>query len=244
MDPPSQQKPFSSAAAVLLALGVGAAIGFGWIGGDWFAAGCLLLVVSAGCRGYRRGGLKIAGTVLGLLVAMHFAEPCSHIIAPYVERWIDVAGEYRGVILLSAAGVLLALIVVVSFRVVARFLLQSRPGWQHADHWLGAVLGGVQGALLSLILLFGISVLEPVAQQYLRGSQAFPESKVRRVASAVVSLNERAWKSSLQPVMAALQPVQVRLQRRASEVARGMHGNQESGSSNVIVLLRSIREGD
>ena len=242
MQSPSRTSTSFSPASMLLALGFGAVLGCGFVLHDWLSAGVLLLVLLGCCRGYRRGGLKIAGTVLGLLVAVHFAEPCAELLAPYFQRWIRVGDEYQGVAQLAAAGCLLALGVFLVFRLLAQLVFATRPGWQRTDQWLGGVLGGVQGALLSLIVLFAIIMLEPVARQCL-SAVAPSHPSVQLVAARVVAVNEQARQGLMQPVIEAMQPMQVRVYRRASDLAQRMESDQPSTGPHAIMLLRGWRGG-
>jgi hypothetical protein len=121
------------------------------------------LVALASLNGYRVGGLKVVAGVLGLVVGATAGFSAGRLCEGLVGRLLGLSGLTNRLVSIGIAAVLLALLAsfLLDFYVGRR--LRRRPAVRRVDPWIGSALGAAQGAVLVLVLLWGVLVLEPVA---------------------------------------------------------------------------------
>lgn len=114
-------------------------------------------------NGYRSGGLKVVAGLFGLGVGGLLALPVGQACEGLVGRACGLTGLTGRMAGIAVAGILLAIVAALLADFFVGRKLRRRPAVARYDKWLGSGLGLAQGALLALVVFWGILVLEPVA---------------------------------------------------------------------------------
>ena len=217
------QKSTVSAGPILLALGLGGVVGFATISDDWISAGCVFLVLCATYLGYRNGATKISTGVIGMLIAIRYAAPLAKMMAPCSAWLVNLPASLQQLVILIAAGCLIAILVYSALRIASGLVFHSKPHWKAVDRWLGAAMGLVQGIVISIFLLFSLVILEPIAQKQLRRShEAQSDGLVRLVSANVVDWSAQLRHSSMGALMEAMDPIRVHLDNRVHNLSKAI----------------------
>jgi len=217
---------------VFVAIGLGGIVGLALAVGDWVSAAFLLLVLGMSVRGYLLGAMKIASGILGLLAAIKWAP----ILSPYLaevpqlinvaDRWNQVPETPREFIVVLSAGLLIGVLVMSLIRVLASSLHRSKPRWKWVDSWLGATFGGIEGVVLSALIVFTALMLEPIARKQLeKGSHEGAENFSHVWAQGVVTLTRSVLKSSAGKFLNSLEPLRVRFNQQMESMTQDTQGD-------------------
>lgn len=134
---------------------------------DWIIFGVLIFsVLSAAVEGFFHEAFKLAGLVVGYLLAAWQYQRLANWFAPHLKSlWL---GEIAGFLLIFFAVMLLA----GSAGRFARAVIK-KAGLSSIDRFLGAVLGLLQGVLMVAIVLTAMAAFAPAAK-WLVGSAWAP----------------------------------------------------------------------
>lgn len=134
---------------------------------DWIILSFLVLsVVGAAIEGFFHETFKLAGLVVGYLLAAWQYHRLADWFAPYLKSpWI---GEIAGFLIIFFA----VLIVAGIAGSIARWVMK-KAGLSTVDRVLGAVLGLVRGVLIVSVILMAMTAFAPAAK-WLEGSELAP----------------------------------------------------------------------
>ena len=149
-----------------------------------------------------------------MLLAIRYAVVVAPKVAPYLDRFVDLPPSLREPIVVFAGGCLIAVAAYLVARIAHGLVLHSMPQWKGIDRWLGAALGAVQGVIISLILLFSLLVLEPIAQRHLAGAQSGAEWSLLPMSAKVVNWSAKVRLSSVGVLMDEMEPLRLRFNDR------------------------------
>jgi uncharacterized membrane protein required for colicin V production len=146
-----------------------AVIVFFWFQGDRISAMVLAGVSFVAATGYRMGAIKALGLYGSLIVASLAARPLGSWCEPLCESLLGTNGLFSEIASMAIAGGVTLLVVITLTNVVSKWVTKDRPLINSINRWIGLGLGLVQGCLLVVIVLGGLLVLEPIAQQGMFG---------------------------------------------------------------------------
>jgi membrane protein required for colicin V production len=134
---------------------------------DWIIIAFLVLsVTSAAIEGFFHEAFKLAGLVVGYLLAAWQYHRLADWFAPHLKSpWL---GEIAGFLIIFFAVLMVAGIA----GQIARWAMK-KAGLSSIDRFLGAVLGLLKGALVVAIVLMAITAFAPAAK-WLAASQLAP----------------------------------------------------------------------
>ncbi len=222
---PSVDAPKSSVSArfILFAMVLGVVVGFAAISDDRISAGCVFLVLCATYLGYRNGALKISTGVIGMLIAIRYAAPLAEMMAPCSVWLVNLPAPLQPLVILSIAFCLIAILVYSALRIASRRVFSSKPHWKAVDRWLGAALGLVEGVVISLLLLFSLVILEPIAQMQLRRPQEANSAELMQLVSTnIVDWSAQLRQSSMGTLMEEMDPIRVHFANRVQDLSKAM----------------------
>jgi hypothetical protein len=149
---------------LILALGVaGVALLAAIFGGPVTA---IVSFLTAACilQGLWRGASQILGVLVGMLVAAALCRPLGRACEGLVASVAGTTGLTNRFISVAVAALLLAALVGAGASWGLKRLWKSRQhAWMKWDHLLGGGVGLVEGAVLSLVVLWTPIMLEPIA---------------------------------------------------------------------------------
>jgi membrane protein required for colicin V production len=134
---------------------------------DWIILGFLLLsVTAAAIAGFFREAFKLAGLVVGYLLAAWQYHRLADWFAPHLKSpWV---GEIAGFLI-----IFFAVLIVAGLAGRIAHWAMKKAGLSTIDRILGAVLGLVRGVLVVAIVLTAMAAFAPAAK-WLTGSQLAP----------------------------------------------------------------------
>src|ERR1700692_2846753 len=134
---------------------------------DWIILGFLAFsVTAAAIEGFFHEAFKLAGLVVGYLLAAWQYHRLAEWVAPYLKSmWV---GEIAGFLIIFFA----VLIVAGIAGRIARSVMK-KAGLSAIDRFLGAVLGLLKGVLVVAIVLTAVAACAPAAK-WLAGSEFAP----------------------------------------------------------------------
>jgi membrane protein required for colicin V production len=134
---------------------------------DWIIIAFLVLsVTSAAIEGFFHEAFKLAGLVVGYLLAAWQYHRLADWFAPHLKSpWL---GEIAGFLIIFFAVLIIAGIA----GQIARWAMK-KAGLSSIDRFLGAVLGLLKGALVVAIVLMAVTAFAPTAK-WLSPSQLAP----------------------------------------------------------------------
>ncbi len=174
---------------------------------DKMTAAALTTVIVSALIGY---GLK-ASRLLSLLFGLSVASLVAPLLAPFCEStlaaWLVTSDFTRRLLSFAVPG--LAIAAVVSFA-LRRLLVKCRseqPWVSTFDRVSGFVIGAVQGAALSLLVIAGLLVLDPLARQRQQADTQLRDHKMARVwAEKIVNYAALTRESAIGPLVAEYNP--------------------------------------
>jgi uncharacterized membrane protein required for colicin V production len=230
---------------MLLAIGVGAVVGLALIVGDMVAAAFLGFILLMGIRGYQLGAMKIASGILGLLAALQWARALAPQLAKVTVEWKQIPEPARGWLSLIGAGLLVGVTVMLVARILARALFRSKPHWKWVDRWFGAAMGGAEGIVLSVILMFAALMLEPIARQHLQTGGRVAAGRFSRAwPNTVLALTESVRESSTGKILESLEPLRMRFNQQFQDLTGGAGadgGSEDSFQGQLKQLIEQMR---
>jgi len=192
------------------------AIAYFWAYADHVTATVVAAVTIAGFSGYRLGAAKVCGVFGGLTLAFMFAPTLGRQLEPQFIKWFGTEGFANRMLSTGVAGLGITLIVALTVRLLARWVLEERPLLQSCNKWGGFSFGVVQGAVVMLLLLGGLLVIEPMVENRLHSHVPSGDSKMQKiVARRVIELTSQTRRSAVAPWVVAYNPfIRVRQLKR------------------------------
>jgi membrane protein required for colicin V production len=134
---------------------------------DWIILGFLVFsVIAAAIEGFFREAFKLAGLVVGYLLAAWQYQRLAARFAPHLKSpWV---GEMAGFFI-----IFLAVLLVAGFAGQFARWVMKKAGLSTIDRMLGALLGLSKGILVVAIVLMAVTAFEPAAD-WLAGSELAP----------------------------------------------------------------------
>ena len=217
----------------LLVAGMLAGVGvYFWMTGDQLTATLIGAMLMTGLSGYRLGALKLVGLLGGAAAAIAFAPGIGKQLESQMAEWLGTSGLMNRVASIGLVGIAITLAAVLLVALLSRRLFSERPRLAAWNRWLGFGLGGMQGAVVILILISGLLIVEPMAQNRAVARDDNDEFG-QAVAQQVSRISERTRASKLGPAIAAYNPFDHVPQ--LSQVQRGVRAVSDPDRVNQLL---------
>ncbi len=133
---------------------------------NWLDIVIVIIVLVPAFSGFRKGFMRkilgIAGIALGFILAVKFYETIAGFISPVIKE---------GPALVNVISFLLIVAVVYGLSIwLARFMSDISPGTDFLNKLLGTVFGIIQGAIISSVLLYNLSLIDIPSAETRNGS--------------------------------------------------------------------------
>ena len=191
-----------------------------------FGARATTVVLTALClalalQGLWLGAIRVAAIVAGMLIALLIAPPIGGALAGAVRSVFGVPRLLSGLVGTGIVAVILVITAAAVAGPIGKRLIQRRRLGTHLNRWLGCALGATEGVFLSLMIVWALAILRPVAEVAQRTVEARGEP--HPVAKAVVAAADDAQGSLFGRAAAGLNPLNevaaVRLTAELAETA-------------------------
>ncbi len=205
-----------------------AAIALAFALGGRVSAGVIAIIGLTTLQGLWRGAGEIVGILVAMGVGTLMARPLGRALEGPIHAISGADGiANRVVSIIVAAALVTGLFALVASRLARAFLAQ-RPNLRAANRYAGAVLGLFEGAFLSLLLMWTILALGPVAKAQLAASQARAGAPVSPTTERLSRLHDAVGQSAAGALAESTNPLgDAELVRLASDFAEVM-GDEEA----------------
>lgn len=160
----------------------------------------IVFILTAACilQGLWRGASEILGLLVGMLVAALLCRPIGRAFEGLTASLASTTGVTNRLVSVALAAILIALVVSIAASFALKRLWKSKKhAWMKWDHLLGAAVGLVEGAFLSLLVLWTPLIIEPIAkaevsldEQLGQSNQEGENVMAKRVASWATAVRE------------------------------------------------------
>lgn len=212
--PPDQHASAAETRVIVITLAVvgGALVLAGLVFGEPITKIAVVLIALTSLQGAWRGAIETIGFAVALLLSALLAFPLGRMIEDTVASAAGVGGLTKRSISVGVAAIAVLLVTAIAASIAGRSLKKKSYPWMRHDHLIGAGLGLAEGLLIVMLVVWGLTALEPIARNRLAQAQAdheadpsVPESHA--LAQAVVSLGESASRSAFGSVAAIANPI-------------------------------------
>lgn len=174
--------------------------------GEHVIAAALIGTTLSALSGYCLTASRLARWYCGLAVAVPLTLTLGLFFRPTLVAWLGTSGWVLSLVV-TAMAVTLATARALRWLIVNRFA--ARPSWQPFNQWAGFGIGAGQGVVLSMLVLGGLLVLEPMAIDRLGSAAAADDHRLARVVAAkVVEYAGQTKASAIGPAVATSNPFQ------------------------------------
>lgn len=184
-----------------------AGISYFWIQGDLVTAAVLAVVMVTGFSGYRMGAAKLSGLFAGAAAAIAYAPAWGNVCEPTVAELLGTTGLMTRSVSMGAIGIGIMVAAMIALTITGRVLVEGRPRLEALNRWFGFLLGGVQGMGIMLLLLGGMLIVEPMAQERVAARSADGEF-ARAVSERIVKIADQTRDSEVGSIVVEYNPFQ------------------------------------
>lgn len=242
-EPLIQSRPRMGAlwALLLLAIVVGL-FGFFCNQSDWISAATTLAIGIAAFGGFRIGALKAFAFLISATATFYLAPHLGMRFENTFSNWIGTTGLANRFYTVLTTGLIVFLLSVIVTLKLGNRILKGRPKATLMNHWLGFLLGGIQGFLFVVILLGALLTMQKVNAERLGEGTPITE-RAQMFAKIFDKTSEQAKVSRLAPIVAQLNPFEhVPQLKNIGEWQRGMETLIDPTKLNALLDQPAIQE--
>ncbi len=175
---------------------------------DAFTGLFVTLIVLTSLNGYWLGASRLAAGFAGTILAILLAVPAGHACEGLLHAIFNTSGLVNRLLSIGTGGAIVALVASVALAFPVRWLTKKHPTWRRFDKSLGTGLGGLEGVLLGLMLLWGIFTVQPIAERVMAdAAQAQEGAEVSRLVRRVVSVARSARATAIGRMIGDINPL-------------------------------------
>ena len=205
--------------------------------------GVVLWVLIAAVYGMFRGMVSQFVAIIGIVCAFLFAGTVAPWLAPYMKNSFGFSKFIADKSSIFLAGVSIYFVFKVVGFAIERLLVGKSRGMKSANRMGGAILGGVKGLLL-IVLLFGFATILPVAwvKSWL---PKLPQSYAYRAASKFNPMGDSGTLEKMRKVRSAFsEPGKLVQLKKSKEVVEILKKHNMPGILEDDRLGKDIKVGD
>lgn len=199
-------------------------------------------------QGLWRGASELAGLVAGSLLAIPLAPAIGRGVEGLVGGLFNTSGIANRLLAAGLVALLIVAAVSIGIGIGARRIMKQRPEWHAWNKYAGAGLGGVEGVILAMLVLWIPLALEPIAASQLERREQWMEDAdapaPSPLAAGLVKFAREARESTLGDMAEATNPVVnsrlLSLARDFAAVTRDREAMAHLMDSAVMVEIRSL----
>lgn len=206
------------------------------------------IIALAVLQGLWRGAAEIVAILVAMALGTLLARPLGHAIEGPMHSMTGADGIANRVVAIVVAGTLVTGVFGLVASRLTRAFLKGRPNLRAANRYAGAAFGLVEGVFLSLLLVWTVLAIGPMAKAQVAASQATPRGPSNPTAERVARLHDAVERSSLAAIAGSTNPLgDAELVQLASDFSEVMGDEEarrallESEALKNIQALASVR---
>lgn len=193
----------------LIMFSCGSGIGYFVVLEDHVTAIALTAIVVSALCGYWMKASRLVLFYCGLAVACLTVPHLSPYVEPRLAEWFGMSALASHLVSMISIGFLIAIAIAWLGHRIGKKILPERRSLESVNRLSGFAIGGIQGAMLVLVVAAGLLVIEPFAKKRLAADVEGNDHKVARVVSKrVIDFSGRIRASAIGPITAKYDPFQ------------------------------------
>ena len=159
--------------SLLIGLGAGGVVATAlvWLIAGWVPGVIVGLLALGVWQGLFRGAAEIVGLAIGLLVAMLLSPPLGRAFEGMFSTVLGTQGLTNRLVSILLVGFVITATCWVAGAIIAKRIVKSKPEWFTINRYIGAGLGGIEGLLLAVCLVWIPTAIRPVAAMRVAAEQ-------------------------------------------------------------------------
>jgi len=228
--------------ALLLFVAVLGLFGYFCNQSDWVSAAATLAVGFAAFGGFKTGALKALAFLVSATATFYLAPYLGMQLESTFSNWVGTTGLTNRFYAILVTGLVVFLITVIVTIKLGNRILHGRPKITLLNHWLGFLLGGVQGFLVVVILLGGMVTIQKVNAERL-SERIPPTGRAKLLAEILDKTSEQTQASRLAPLITRFNPFEhVPQLSNVDEWQRGMEVLMDPSKVNALFDQPAIKD--
>ena len=209
---------------------------------DWISAAATLSIGFAAFGGFKTGAIKALAFLTSATATFYLAPYLGMQVESTFSNWVGTTGLANRFYSVLVTGMLVFLTTVIVTIKIGNRILEGRPKTTLLNHWLGFLLGGIQGFLVVVILLGGMVTIQKVNAERLR-ERIPPTGRAKILAEILDKTSEETQASRLAPIIARINPFEhVPQLSNVDEWQRGMEVLMDPSKVNVLFHQPAIKD--
>ncbi|MAI73713.1 MAG: hypothetical protein CMM01_22835 [Rhodopirellula sp.] len=240
---PIQSRPRMGALlALLLLIAVLGLFGYYCNKSDWISAAATLAIAFAAFGGFKTGASKALAFLTSATATFYLAPYLGMQFENTFSDWVGTTGLANRFYAVLVTGLLVFLVTVIVTLKIGNRVLQGRPKTTLLNHWLGFLLGGIQGFLVVVILLGGMVTIQKVNAERL-SERIPPTGRAKLLAEILDKTSQQTQASRLAPIVARFNPFEhIPQLSHVDEWQRGMEVLMDPSKVNALFDQPAIKE--
>ncbi len=240
---PIQKRPrMGTLWSLLVVFGVLGLFGYFCNQSDWMSAAATLTVGFAAFAGFRTGAIKALTLFASATATFYLAPYLGMQLENSLSTVVGTTGVANRFYAILATGLVIFLITaIVAIKIGNRFL-DRRPKTTLLNHWLGFVLGAIEGSIVVVILLGGMLTIQKVNAERI-SERTGPRSRAKLLAEILDKTSEQTKTSRLGPVVERFNPFEnVPQLSNVAEWQRSMEVLMDPSKVNALIQQPAIKQ--
>lgn len=146
---------------------IGPAVYFGYQG-DYILAALVAGACLSAFSGFRIGATAMIASVVAITTAVTYAPSIAYQHEFRFTEWFGTTGLLNRFVSIGAVGLGITIFASLLVMLVTRGIYRFRPRLDRANRWIGFWIGGVEGVAITVFILGGALVLEPIEKDRAR----------------------------------------------------------------------------
>jgi uncharacterized membrane protein required for colicin V production len=228
--------------ALLLVVAVLGLFGYFCNQSDWISAAATLAVGFAAFGGFKTGAFKALALLASATATFYLAPYLGMQVETTFSNWVGTTGLTNRFYAVLVTGLVVFLITLIVTLKLGNRVLQGRPKTTLLNHWLGFLIGGIQGFLVVVILLGGMVTIQKVNAERL-SERIPPTGRAKVLAEILDKTSEQTQASRLAPIIASFNPFEhVPQLSNVDEWQRGMEVLMDPSKVNALFDQPAIKD--
>ncbi len=227
-----------------IVVGTLAAIALAFALGGRVSAVIIAIIGVTTLQGLWRGAAEIVAILIAMVVGTVLARPLGHVLEGPLHSVSGAGGIANRVLAIVVAAALVTGVFALVASRLTRAFLKQRPNLRAANRYAGAAFGLVEGAFLSLLLLWTMLALGPMAKAQLAAHDANPDAPVSPSAKALAGLDDAVNDSAFAGFAKATNPVPdseyMQLAADFTEVLSDEEARKKLLDSDVLLRIQKL----
>lgn len=221
-----------------------AAVALAFALGGRVSTGVVAIIGLTTLQGLWRGAAEIVAILIAMVLGTILARPLGHALEGPIHSMAGTGGLANRVLAIVVAAALVTGVFAFVASRLTRAFLKQRPNLRATNRYLGAGFGLVEGVFLSLLLMWTMLAIGPMAKAQIAAHDANPDAPLSASAKAVAGLDDAVNDSAFVGLARATNPVPdseyMQLAADFTEVLSNEEARKKLLDSDVLLRIQKL----